>query len=272
MKEKQRKRQAKKNNENNNNKLQLSVHSEDCEDDGDYSQTLNEQPQCAGFLQKFFQLSEGCLESLPEAIMQSVYLIRSYNDPRLRGDDGSFTNYLIIISVLASILSIANKYVWIDEIMVNVYCRSIIVSLQTLLEHFTFKMIKSSEGAKFNSLVYCSTTAKQIGSYVVSGIVYQHIKSGRKEKNEKQSNTIESLNLTSIDWKNIKITDAMIDVARGGKKGTGGDLNVSDSERDEIPRLINGSIPHNVEWLKEYYEAIKKREYQTKWAIYSLHK
>ena len=267
MKEKRLKKQAKK----NTNKLQLFVNNSTGEmemsDHDYYSQALNEQSQCAGIFQKFFQLSEGCLESLPEAIMQSVYLIRSYNDPRLRGSDGSFTNYLIIISVLASILSIANKYVWIDELMVNVYCRSVIVSLQTLLDYLTFKMIESQE-TKVNNMPYI--TSKKITSFVVSDIVYQHIKSGWKNKNKnKNNNRIASVDLTptSIDWKNIQVTDAMMDVARAGKDIAGDDIFLSNHDRDRIPGIINKTIPDNGEWLEKYYESIKKKKYETKWAV-----
>ena len=59
------------------------------------------------------------LESLPEVILQTVFVIRSVNDETLSDAEqanGSNVLILIIISIIASIISITNKYVWIDDI------------------------------------------------------------------------------------------------------------------------------------------------------------
>ena len=50
---------------------------------------------CTGKYQKAFQLLEAALESLPEVILQSVFIIRSVNDPYLietEKEDGNNVN------------------------------------------------------------------------------------------------------------------------------------------------------------------------------------
>ena len=71
--------------------------------------------QCTGQSQKIYQLFEAVLESLPEVIMQE-----------LEKADGGVVDVLtlVVISVIASLISITNKYVWIDELMVVWQCES----------------------------------------------------------------------------------------------------------------------------------------------------
>eukprot|EP01084_Bolivina_argentea_P224405 379472_1 len=62
--------------------------------------------------QKMFQLGEAISESLPQVVLQSVFIIRGYNDPVLSGNN---TLTLVGMSLMASLFSIANKYCWVDE-------------------------------------------------------------------------------------------------------------------------------------------------------------
>eukprot|EP01083_Nonionella_stella_P002237 6441_1 len=60
------------------------------------------------------QLMEAITESMPQIILQSVFLIRSQNDTRT--DLRENTNLgLIMFSVLASLFSISSKYSWYDK-------------------------------------------------------------------------------------------------------------------------------------------------------------
>lgn len=90
-----------------------------------------------GQSQKAIQLLEGVLESLPEVVMQSVFVIRSYNDEYLverEGDNNLFQ--LIILSIFASIISIANKYIWLDGTTMIKNVSSLIVSKETILKEY----------------------------------------------------------------------------------------------------------------------------------------
>eukprot|EP01083_Nonionella_stella_P109816 320665_1 len=62
--------------------------------------------------QMFVQLGEAITESMPQMVLQSVFLIRSVNDPHmfLSSNIG-----LLLFSVLASLFSIASKLVWYDK-------------------------------------------------------------------------------------------------------------------------------------------------------------
>eukprot|EP01083_Nonionella_stella_P012656 35836_1 len=63
--------------------------------------------------QKLIQLTEAIFESLPQVVLQSVFIIRWYNhdhDP-----DDQATMYLVGMSLLASLFSISNKYAWVDR-------------------------------------------------------------------------------------------------------------------------------------------------------------
>ena len=98
------------------------------------SNQLPEMSAECGPCQKGVQLTEAVLESLPEVIMQSVFMIRSVNDPYLRNlEKGSDLFLLIIISIIASIISVTNKYVWIDDFMVTKNCQSFFISDESCL-------------------------------------------------------------------------------------------------------------------------------------------
>eukprot|EP01083_Nonionella_stella_P110949 325067_1 len=64
-----------------------------------------------GDAQMFVQMLEAVTESMPQIVLQSVFLIRSANDDRLKY--GSNMG-LLLFSVLASLFSISNKFVWAD--------------------------------------------------------------------------------------------------------------------------------------------------------------
>eukprot|EP01083_Nonionella_stella_P102688 292298_1 len=72
----------------------------------------------AGNGQKVCQSTEGILESLPEVIMQSVFIMRALNDDTLKKAETNIKG-LIFVSIIASLLSITSKYIWIDEIAVR---------------------------------------------------------------------------------------------------------------------------------------------------------
>eukprot|EP01084_Bolivina_argentea_P271588 462175_1 len=70
--------------------------------------------------QKMIQLAESVFESLPQVVLQSVFIIRSNNDAKLREDS---TLYLVAISLIASLFSVTNKYIWLDKEAVVQYAR-----------------------------------------------------------------------------------------------------------------------------------------------------
>ena len=61
--------------------------------------------------QQMVQLIESVTESMPQVILQSVFLIRSLNDPTLKQDAN---NILIGTSLIASLLSITTKFGFVD--------------------------------------------------------------------------------------------------------------------------------------------------------------
>eukprot|EP01083_Nonionella_stella_P170206 578743_1 len=61
--------------------------------------------------QKTIQLTEAILEALPQVVLQSVFIIRSQNDPYL----STQSSHLVSISLLASLISVANKYLFVDR-------------------------------------------------------------------------------------------------------------------------------------------------------------
>eukprot|EP01084_Bolivina_argentea_P313110 542188_1 len=63
--------------------------------------------------QRANQLLEALFESLPQVVLQSVFIIRSWNDQQLR-DNSSIE--LIAASLAASLFSISNKYTWLDDV------------------------------------------------------------------------------------------------------------------------------------------------------------
>eukprot|EP01084_Bolivina_argentea_P174282 301909_1 len=62
--------------------------------------------------QKMVQLFEAILESLPQVVLQSVFIIRSFNDERIKNNGNLI---LVGVSLAASLFSIANKYTWLDK-------------------------------------------------------------------------------------------------------------------------------------------------------------
>merc|ERR1719295_879115 len=62
-------------------------------------------------LQLYTLVGEAVTESLPQIMLQSVFIIRSYNDPNLRDTQIE----LLMLSVLASLFSISDKFVKFDE-------------------------------------------------------------------------------------------------------------------------------------------------------------
>eukprot|EP01083_Nonionella_stella_P225259 801047_1 len=67
-----------------------------------------------GAAQMVLQLSEAVTESMPQIVLQSVFIIRSANDTKLSADGGS-NLALLLFSVLASLFSISSKFVWLDK-------------------------------------------------------------------------------------------------------------------------------------------------------------
>eukprot|EP01083_Nonionella_stella_P013562 38169_1 len=63
--------------------------------------------------QKAIQLMESIFESLPQVVLQSVFIIRSVNDDRITEKSDSVT--LVGVSLIASVFSISNKYAWLDK-------------------------------------------------------------------------------------------------------------------------------------------------------------
>eukprot|EP01083_Nonionella_stella_P178806 632847_1 len=67
-----------------------------------------------GEAQMILQLCEAVTESMPQIVLQSVFIIRSANDTKLSADGGS-NLALLLFSVLASLFSISSKFVWLDK-------------------------------------------------------------------------------------------------------------------------------------------------------------
>eukprot|EP01083_Nonionella_stella_P091646 256299_1 len=63
--------------------------------------------------QKMIQLTEAVFESLPQVVLQSVFIIRWFNHSS--SDSDTQTMALVGMSLLASVFSISNKYSWIDR-------------------------------------------------------------------------------------------------------------------------------------------------------------
>ena len=63
-------------------------------------------------------LLEGATESMPQVILQTAFLIRSANSSL--GEDDNSETLLLLLSLIASVVSVANKYRWLDEL--DEYC------------------------------------------------------------------------------------------------------------------------------------------------------
>eukprot|EP01084_Bolivina_argentea_P003818 7206_1 len=61
--------------------------------------------------QKFVQLVESIFESLPQVVLQSVFIIRAQNDTLLKENSSII---LVGLSLGASLFSISNKFTWVD--------------------------------------------------------------------------------------------------------------------------------------------------------------
>eukprot|EP01083_Nonionella_stella_P243756 849051_1 len=79
--------------------------------------------------QKMIQLTESIFESLPQVVLQSVFLIRSWNDEELKRDDNNSTG-LVAMSLVASLFSISNKYCWVDRDAVDEECKDAHLSIK----------------------------------------------------------------------------------------------------------------------------------------------
>eukprot|EP01083_Nonionella_stella_P029687 81655_1 len=63
--------------------------------------------------QGMLQMVEAVTESMPQIVLQSVFLIRSANDSEQLAEGSNMD--LLLFSVLASLFSISNKFVWLDK-------------------------------------------------------------------------------------------------------------------------------------------------------------
>eukprot|EP01083_Nonionella_stella_P048205 129038_1 len=63
--------------------------------------------------QMFVQLGEAITESMPQIVLQSVFIIRSANEPLLKNSGSNV--YLLLLSIIASLFSISNKFVTWDK-------------------------------------------------------------------------------------------------------------------------------------------------------------
>merc|ERR1712228_698904 len=62
-------------------------------------------------VQAKMQFVESAVEAMPQVILQSAFIIRSNNDSDLRDDN----SLLLFFSLIASVISVANKYRWFDD-------------------------------------------------------------------------------------------------------------------------------------------------------------
>lgn len=70
-----------------------------------------------GIIQDRMLLIQGTLQTLPALVLQSVFWVRSFNDPILAKDNSS----LVVFSVIASLISVSARYVvFVDADYINV--------------------------------------------------------------------------------------------------------------------------------------------------------
>eukprot|EP01084_Bolivina_argentea_P312555 541129_1 len=62
--------------------------------------------------QRYIQFGEAAIEAMPQVVLQSAFIIRSQNDELLKSSTPPF---LLLMSLIASVISVANKYRWIDS-------------------------------------------------------------------------------------------------------------------------------------------------------------
>eukprot|EP01084_Bolivina_argentea_P003646 6859_1 len=70
--------------------------------------------------QKMIQLAESAFESLPQVVLQTIFIIRSVNDDELAKKANI---NLVAFSLIASLFSITNKFIWLDKEAVVLYAR-----------------------------------------------------------------------------------------------------------------------------------------------------
>merc|ERR1712129_609186 len=63
--------------------------------------------------QMIIQLVESVVESMPQIVLQSVFIIRSANDIELAKNGSNIA--LLLMSITASLFSISNKFAWLDK-------------------------------------------------------------------------------------------------------------------------------------------------------------
>merc|ERR1712228_1035763 len=56
--------------------------------------------------------SQSLFEAMPQIVLQTAFIIRSFNDERLRGNGNIL---LVLLSLVGSVISVANKYRWFDD-------------------------------------------------------------------------------------------------------------------------------------------------------------
>eukprot|EP01084_Bolivina_argentea_P217138 368742_1 len=61
--------------------------------------------------QRLTQLMESLCESLPQILLQSVFILRGFNDPNLRNNSSVM---LVLVSLFASVFSVTSKFLWLD--------------------------------------------------------------------------------------------------------------------------------------------------------------
>eukprot|EP01084_Bolivina_argentea_P062195 113718_1 len=62
--------------------------------------------------QRLTQLIESIFESLPQILLQAVFIIRGFNDEQLKKNSSVL---LVLVSLISSVFSVTNKYIWLDK-------------------------------------------------------------------------------------------------------------------------------------------------------------
>merc|ERR1712228_527069 len=75
-------------------------------------------------MQKRLQLMESVFESMPQLVLQSIFLIRTYNTELAESD----SNYIVFASIIASLLSIVTKFLTDDRQWVVERARNLNIS------------------------------------------------------------------------------------------------------------------------------------------------
>eukprot|EP01084_Bolivina_argentea_P278526 475875_1 len=114
--------------------------------------------------QKMIQLAESVFESLPQVVLQSVFIIRSNNDPELAKNSSI---YLVALSLISSLFSVTNKYIWLDKEAVVMYAKEaqvkapkcgtgeMVTDLPVCLEHKLELIPLKYDDHVFRCEIYC---------------------------------------------------------------------------------------------------------------------